>query len=212
MDRSCWSSRAGPRRRSRRRPLRPRRRRRARRGSSCAGRGPSRSPRRGSPPRTRDALTSWDADEDTRFFSGVATYETTVEIAAIPRGATRGARLRPGASLEADRPRARHADVARGADPRRGRRHDQRPARRLGLVPAIPPGHDQPDPAGRNTVAIRVGNTAMNHMAGRPLPDYRLLNLRYGERFQAQGMELIRPLPSGLVGPVSLDVTPPRSR
>ena len=39
----------------------------------------------------------------------------------------------------------------------------------------------------------------MNHMAGRPLPDYRLLNLRYGERFQAQGMELIRPLPSGPV-------------
>jgi len=66
--------------------------------------------------------------------------------------------------------------------------------------------------AGRNTVTIRVGNTAMNHMAGRPLPDYRLLNLRYGERFQAQGMELIRPLPSGLIGPVALAVTPPRSR
>ena len=65
---------------------------------------------------------------------------------------------------------------------------------------------------GTNTLSIRVGNTAMNHMAGRPLPDYRLLNLRYGERFQAQGMELIRPLPSGLVGPVSLAITPPRSR
>jgi len=38
------------------------------------------------------------------------------------------------------------------------------------------------------------------------------LNLRYGERFQPQGMELITPLPSGLVGPVSLAITPPRSR
>ena len=64
---------------------------------------------------------------------------------------------------------------------------------------------------GKNTVSIRVGNTALNHMAGRPLPDYRLLILRYGDRFQPQGMELIRPLPSGLVGPVRL-VTRPRSR
>ena len=65
---------------------------------------------------------------------------------------------------------------------------------------------------GRNTLSIRVGNTALNHMAGRPLPDYRLLNLRYGERFQPQGMELIRPLPSGLVGPVRSSITPLRSR
>jgi hypothetical protein len=64
---------------------------------------------------------------------------------------------------------------------------------------------------GRNTLAIQVGNTPLNHMAGRPLPDYRLLTLRYGDRFQPQGMELIRPLPSGLVGPVRL-VTLPRSR
>jgi hypothetical protein len=63
-----------------------------------------------------------------------------------------------------------------------------------------------------NALSIRVGNTAMNHMAGRALPDYRLLNLRYGERFQPQGMDLIRPLPSGLLGPVSLRITPLRSR
>jgi hypothetical protein len=36
-------------------------------------------------------------------------------------------------------------------------------------------------------------------MSGRKLPDYKLLNLRYGERFQAQDMDKIQPLPSGLV-------------
>jgi hypothetical protein len=41
-------------------------------------------------------------------------------------------------------------------------------------------------------------------MAGRSLPDYRLLNLRYGERFTPQDMDKIAALPSGLLGPVTL--------
>ncbi len=44
----------------------------------------------------------------------------------------------------------------------------------------------------------------MNYMAGHSLPDYRLLNLRYGERFQAQDMDKIQALPSGLLGTVRL--------
>jgi hypothetical protein len=42
-------------------------------------------------------------------------------------------------------------------------------------------------------------------MSGRKLPDYKLLNLRYGERFQAQDMDKIEPLPSGLIGKVSIE-------
>ena len=53
---------------------------------------------------------------------------------------------------------------------------------------------------GMNQIRIDVGNTALNFMAGRRLPDYRLLNLRYGERFQPQEMEKIRPEPSGIIG------------
>jgi hypothetical protein len=41
-------------------------------------------------------------------------------------------------------------------------------------------------------------------MAGHRLPDYRLLNLRYGERFQAQDMDKVRPTPSGLLGSIRL--------
>jgi hypothetical protein len=57
---------------------------------------------------------------------------------------------------------------------------------------------------GTNTIRIDVANTAINHMAGRALPDYRLLNLRYGVRFEPQDMDKVRPVPSGLTGPIRL--------
>jgi hypothetical protein len=57
---------------------------------------------------------------------------------------------------------------------------------------------------GENRLRVVVGNTAINHMAGRPLPSYRLLNLRYGERFTPQDMKDLQPLPSGILGPVRL--------
>jgi len=57
---------------------------------------------------------------------------------------------------------------------------------------------------GQNKIRILVANTAMNYMAGHSLPDYRLLNLRYGERFQPQDMDKIQALPSGILGPVQL--------
>jgi hypothetical protein len=57
---------------------------------------------------------------------------------------------------------------------------------------------------GNNRIKIVVANLAMNYMAGRRLPDYRLLNLRYGERFQPQDMDKVQPIASGLFGPVRL--------
>jgi hypothetical protein len=41
-------------------------------------------------------------------------------------------------------------------------------------------------------------------MAGRRLPDYRLLNSRYGVRFEPQDMDKIEPVPAGLFGPIKL--------
>jgi hypothetical protein len=49
-----------------------------------------------------------------------------------------------------------------------------------------------------------VANLALNHMAGRALPNYRLLNLRYGVRFQDQDMDKVQPIPAGLFGPIRL--------
>jgi hypothetical protein len=61
---------------------------------------------------------------------------------------------------------------------------------------------------GKNELKIVVGNTAINALAGQALPDYRLLNDRYGERFVPQGMDHLQPLPSGILGELRLRVTP----
>jgi hypothetical protein len=162
------------------------------------------------PARTLDEPASWDADDDTRFFSGVATYEAAFELAAVPRGARVTLDFGPGRAIE---PNDRGPGMRAWLDaPIRDAAvvtiNDQPagavwcPPFRLDVTGAVRPG--------RNRVRIRVGNTALNHMAGRPLPDYRLLTLRYGDRFQPQGMELVKPLPSGLLGPVRVAITPPR--
>lgn len=61
---------------------------------------------------------------------------------------------------------------------------------------------------GTNELSIIVGNTAINSLAGSALPDYRLLNDRYGQRFTPQGMENLQPLPSGLLGGLRLRLMP----
>ncbi len=160
-------------------------------------------------PRTSEALASWDAAEETRFFSGVATYDTTFELGPAAPGfgtaldfgegrALEGNDRGPGMRTWLDAP-IRDAAVITVNGQRAG--SVWCPPFRLDITAFARPG--------RNTLSIRVGNTALNHMAGRPLPDYRLLTLRYGDRFQPQGMELVKPLPSGLLGPVRL-VSQPR--
>src|SRR6185369_4607374 len=57
---------------------------------------------------------------------------------------------------------------------------------------------------GENRIRVVVGNLAINQLAGQTLPDYRLLNIRYGVRFEPQDMENLKPLPAGLLGPVRL--------
>jgi hypothetical protein len=58
--------------------------------------------------------------------------------------------------------------------------------------------------AGENTIRVVVANSALNAMAKGPLPDYKALTAKYGERFQAQDMQLVVPQPSGLLGKVML--------
>jgi hypothetical protein len=61
---------------------------------------------------------------------------------------------------------------------------------------------------GQNDLRIVVGNTAINQLAGQSLPDYRLLNDRYGQRFVPQGMDHLQSLPSGIVSGLCLRLTP----
>ena len=61
--------------------------------------------------------------------------------------------------------------------------------------------------AGENRIRIEVGNLAINALAGQSLPDYRLLHLRYGKRFEPQDMDRLQPVDAGILGPLRLVAT-----
>jgi hypothetical protein len=58
--------------------------------------------------------------------------------------------------------------------------------------------------AGQNQLRVVVANLAINEMAAKALPTYKLLKDRYGDRFQPQGFENFHTLPAGMLGPVRL--------
>ncbi len=63
--------------------------------------------------------------------------------------------------------------------------------------------------AGPNELRIVVGNTAINELSGTTLSSNRLLNDRFGVRFIPQDMDTLEPLPSGILGPLTLIVNGP---
>src|SRR5262249_18005185 len=155
-------------------------------------------------------LRPWTDDEKTRYFSGAATYEKTV---VVPDSFVRDAfavriDFGPGRPVEVEVPRPPAANAMRAAleGPIREAAVVYLDDRRAGSVWRPPYSLDVTTllRPGENKIRIVVANTAINYMAGHPLPDYRLLNLRYGERFQVQDLQKIKPIPSGLLGPVHL--------
>jgi hypothetical protein len=159
-----------------------------------------------SKPVMMDHLRSWTDDEETRYFSGVATYETAIDV--------KQSMLRDGLAVHLDfgegkaipeqpikagmqtwfDPPIREAAVVFVNDQRAGSLWC--PPYSIDLTRLL---H-----RGENRLRIVVGNLALNYMAGHRLPDYRLLNLRYGERFQAQDMDKVRPVPAGLLGRIRI--------
>ncbi len=155
-------------------------------------------------------LHSWTDSEATRYFSGVAVYEKTVEVpAALLR---RGQRVR----LDLGEPRAVEVGRSRSGmqtwldSPVRDAAIVSVNGQRAGSVWCPPYAVDvtpllRPGP---NVIRIEVANLAINDMAGRALPDYKLLNLRYGARFDPQDMDKVQPVQAGLLGPIRLVAAP----
>ena len=151
-------------------------------------------------------LQSWTENEATKYFSGTAVYEKSFNIAPTL--------LQSGSAVKLDfgEPVSLEFEVQRNGM----RTYLDAPIkeaavvyindRRVGSVWCPPYSLDITSflKAGENKVKIEVANTAVNYMAGRKLPDYKLLNLRYGERFQPQEMEKIIAYPSGLTGNIRL--------
>ena len=151
-------------------------------------------------------LKSWADEEANRYFSGTASYEKSFEVPASFLGSGNQTLIDfdDGQALDAQPqrngmrtwydPPIREAAVIYVNGQKAGALWC--PPYKLDVTKFLK--------AGNNSVKIVVGNTALNFMSGRKLPDYKLLNLRFGERFQPQEMEKIQPLPSGLIGTVRL--------
>ncbi len=57
---------------------------------------------------------------------------------------------------------------------------------------------------GVNRIEIRVYNTAINAWAALPPHDYKPLVAKYGDRFQMQDLDQVKPVPSGILGKIHL--------
>jgi hypothetical protein len=153
-------------------------------------------------------LTSWDTLPDRQFYSGRATYQKQITLSSSDLRHSNSFALNFGTGTPIPLP-----------DPLPGfnmRAYLETPIRDAAQVFVNgksagyvwhPPFQVDITPfvhAGSNEIKVLVGNTAINRMAGQPLPDYRLLNVRYGLRFIPQDMNNLKPLPSGMLGPVTL--------
>jgi len=58
---------------------------------------------------------------------------------------------------------------------------------------------------GVNHIEIHVYNTAFNAWSALPPHDYKPLIAKYGDRFQMQELDKVKPLPSGILGTVKLE-------
>ena len=161
-----------------------------------------------SQPVTSNTLRTWTDDEVHKYFSGQATYTTTLTITRAVTGSghpiyldfgegtpVATAERNSGSGMRAmlEGP-VREAAVVYINDKLAG--SVWRPPYELAVGNLLHTGENQ--------VRIVVANLAINALAKGPLPDYRALNAKYGERFQPQDMRDLKPLPSGLLGPVRL--------
>jgi hypothetical protein len=151
-------------------------------------------------------LRSWTEDESTRYFSGTASYTKEIQVPAEMKQQGLTLELQLGEGIPITPQVLRNGSQTWLEGPVREAAVVYINDKRAGAIWCSPYLLDVTSflKVGANKIHIEVANTAMNYMAGHSLPDYRLLNLRYGERFQAQDMDKIQALPSGLLGPVRL--------
>ena len=155
---------------------------------------------------TMQSLHSWTDDEAEKYYSGTATYERAAEIpdSVAHAGAVF---LDFGLGTPVERTQLHQAGMRTWYDPPlrdaamvyvNGKLAGPvwHPPYRIDVAPLLHPG--------TNELKIVVANTAINELAGRAAPDYRLLNLRYGEKFTPQDMDHLEPIPSGILGSLRL--------
>jgi hypothetical protein len=140
-----------------------------------------------------------------QYFSGVLTYEKTVTLPSLA-GHQVYLNFGEGKPSQDGRRRAGAGMYAHFEGPVREAAAVYVNGKRAGSVWCAPYEIDVTNllVAGANSIRVEVANTALNEMAKGPLPDYKALNAKYGERFQPQDMAAVVPLPYGLLGPIRL--------
>ena len=155
-----------------------------------------------------ERLASWTESEATRYYSGQATYEKTVTVDGSLLKSGRAIYLDFGEGTPVAAQERRSGSGMRAM--LEGPVHEaavvfvngQRagsvwcPPYELEITSLLHPG--------ANSLRIVVANLAINALAHQPLPDFKPLVAKYGDRFQDQDMSNLQPEPAGLLGPVRL--------
>ena len=145
------------------------------------------------------------SDPATRFYSGEAVYEQDFTLSKMPAGAMfldvdGGTALTMPAKLKGPGMRAWYDPPVREAAIvyMNGRRVGSlwHPPYRLAVSGFVKQG--------QNRLVIKVYNTAINAWAALPPHDYQPLIAKYGERFQMQDLDQVKPVASGLLGTIHL--------
>jgi len=152
-----------------------------------------------------DRLRSWTNEEAARFYSGDAVYDKSIDVPQTFVGHSIVLDFGPGTPVEPGLKETTGMQALLESPV-----HESAivfvNGQRAGSVWKPPYELDitRYAHAGRNQLRIVAANLAINEMAGRALPDYHLLDMRYGERFVPQDLHDLRPLASGIVGAVRL--------
>ena len=149
-------------------------------------------------------LHSWSDDPTFKYYSGQVSYSRTFDLSAedLNSGITGVLDFGPGTAIEEPNPLPQFSMKAYFEGPIREAAEVYVNGERAGSVWRPPYTIDVTRllTVRKNNLRIVVGNTAINSLAGRALPTYRLLNERYGERFIPQDMKNLQALPSGILG------------
>jgi len=163
-------------------------------------------------PVAMDKLESWTSLPNKINFSGVATYEKTINVEPEMLQNSLSINFDFGQGTPAQERGGGQGFHAELTPPIREAAIIYINDQRVGSIWCPPYSLDVTSKlkAGENKIRIEVANLAVNYMAGIKLPNYNYAGVTetYGNRFQPQNLNLIQPLPSGLLGPVRLVATP----
>jgi hypothetical protein len=158
-------------------------------------------------PQALAGLTSWTEVPGKQYYSGEAVYTRSVSIGRGPQPGTRIILDFGAGTAIADNRRPHASGMSALIDPPireaaiifvNGQRAGSlwHPPYRIDISRLI---H-----SGDNRIEVHVYNTAINLLAGQPPRDYSALRAKYGRRFDPQDMDNLKPVPSGLLGPIQL--------